>query len=762
MAEVSDATPIDRTVLPPPDPSFHGEIRTDFADSSPEFPEPVKPPAGAPNVLLVMGDDIGFGHMSAFGGPARTPVFDRLAQHGLSYTNFHTTPVCAASRAALLTGRNAHAVGMGSVPEASAGFPGYNASVPRSAATVLEILRLNGYATAWVGKTHLTPMHEITAAGPFDRWPMGMGAEYFYGFFGPGVSQWHPPLWENSTPLQPPRTPEEGYHLEADMADHTIGWIQRQQSIQPDKPWIAYYAPNGHKPPVGVPREWIDKYRGEFDDGYDVLRDRIIARQKELGIVSADTELSPWPETLPSWDELTDKDRKVGARWMEVFCGAVEHTDYQVGRIVEAVEQLGELDNTLIIFIAGDNGPTPEGGLHGAMNKLTYFNGLTESLDDLVERLDEFGGPTSHGCYPAAWAYATSTPYTYGKMVTSGGGCSTAVVMSWPARITDRGSFRRQFHHLIDVSPTILELVGVPEPTRVNGIDQMPMHGVSMAYTFDDATAPDRHTTQYFELTGSRAIYKDGWWAGTRHGLDGVTAAAKEVVPFDEDAWELYDLRNDFGHATNLAAQHPERLAELQELFDHEARTYNVYPMVNNAFELLTAKRPRLVSGNRASYSAGTIRLPEDGVIDIKNRSFSVIADVDNPDGDAEGMLVTMGGETGGFAFYVLEGIPTFQYNWLGRERYTITSSQPLPKGASTIRFDFAYDGGGPGKGGTGTLRIDGEAVGDGRIDKTVPVYFSTDDTFDVGEDWGTPISSAYKPPFRFTGTLKTVTLDAQ
>lgn len=347
-------------------------------------------------------------------------------------------------------------------------------------------------------------------------------------------------------------------------------------------------------------------------------------------------------------------------------------------------------------------------------------------------------------------------------MVTSGGGCSTAVVMSWPARIADRGALRLQFHHLIEVTPTILELVGVPEPTRVNGIDQMPMHGVSMAYTFDDATAPDRHTTQYFELTGSRAIYQDGWWAGTRHGLDGVTAAAKQVVPFDEDAWELYDLRNDFGHAINLAARHPERLAELQALFDHEARTYNVYPMVNNAFDLLTAKRPRLVSGNRASYSAGTIRLPEDGVIDIKNRSFSVIADVDNPDGDAEGMLVTLGGETGGFAFYVLSGTPTFQYNWLGREHYTITSSQPLPKGASTIRFDFAYDGGGRGKGGTGTLRLDGETVGTGRIDKTVPVYFSTDDTFDVGEDWGTPISPAYKPPFRFTGTLKTVTIDAQ
>ena len=410
-----------------------------FMDSEADFPVPVTAPEGAPNVLLIMGDDIGYGHMSAFGGPANTPTFDRLAEQGLSYTNFHTTAVCAASRAALLTGRNSHSVGMGTVPEASAGFPGYNSSIPRSAATLLEILRQNGYGTAWVGKTHLTPLHEVTSAGPFDRWPGGMGAEYFYGFFGPGVSQWHPPLWENTTPLEAPRTPEEGYHLEADMADRTIAWIDREKSLHPDKPWIAYYAPNGHKPPVGVPSQWIEKYRGKFDDGYDQLRDRILARQKELGIVPADTTLAPWPEVLPSWDDLTDLDKKVGARWMEVFCAAVEHTDYQVGRIIEAIQQTGDLDNTLIIYIAGDNGPTPEGGLHGVMNKLTYYNGVQESLEDVASRMDDFGGPNSHGCYPAAWGYATSTPFNYGKMVTSGGGCSTAVAISWPARIKQGG-----------------------------------------------------------------------------------------------------------------------------------------------------------------------------------------------------------------------------------------------------------------------------------------------------------------------------------
>ena len=761
MAKQSDDT-VDRTVLPPPDPEFRGRIEVAFKDSEADFPEPMRPPEGAPNVLLVMGDDVGYGHMSAFGGPANTPTFDRLAARGLIFNNFHTTAVCAASRAALLTGRNSHKVAMGGVPEISTGFPGYNSNIPRSAATVLEILHHNGYGTAWIGKTHLTPIHEITVAGPFDRWPRGMGTDYFYGFFGPGVSQWNPPLWENSTPLQAPATPEEGYHLEADMADKTITWITRQKSIHPEKPWVAYYAPSCHKPPVGVPSEFIERYRGKFDDGYDALRDRTLARQKELGIVPADTQLAPRPAALPAWDDITDTDKMVGARWMEVFCAAVEYTDYQVGRVVEAIEESGELDNTLIIYIAGDNGPTPEGGLHGIMNKLSYWNGVPESLDDLAARMDDFGAPGTHGCYPAAWAYATATPFTYGKTVTSGGGCSTSAVISWPARIKDHGGIRSQFHHLIDIAPTILDGVGVPEPTRVNGIDQKPMDGVSMLYTFDDATAEDRHTTQYFELTGSRAIYHDGWWAGTRHGLDGVTVAAQASPSFDDDVWELYDMRSDFGHANDLAAEHPEKLAELQALFDTEARKNDVYPMANDFNEIVVSDRPRLVSGDWASYGPGTIRLPEDAAINIKNRSFSLVAEVDNPDGNAEGMLVTLGGETGGYAMFVLEGKPTFVYNWLGVESYSISSDEPLPQGECTIVFDFAYDGGGPGKGGTGTLTVNGKTVAEGRIDKTVPVYFSTDDTFDVGEDWGTPMSDIYEPPFTFSGKIKKVTVHAK
>jgi arylsulfatase A-like enzyme len=750
---------IDRTVLPPPPPKFGGKIEMSLKDSTSEWPASVKAPKGAPNVLLIMGDDIGYAHMSAFGGPADTPTFDRLAKGGLAFTNFHTTAVCSASRAALLTGRNAHSVGMGSTPEGSLPYPGYHAHIQRNAATVLETLRLNGYGTAWIGKTHLTPMHEINAAGPFDRWPGGMGAEYFYGFFGPGVSQWYPPLWENTTPVKAPKTPAEGYHLEADMAEHTIAFIQRQKSMHPEKPWIAFYAPNGHKPPVGVPDEFARKYRGKFDDGYDKLSERILARQKELGIVPADTKCAPRPAALPAWDTLSDTDKEVGARWMEVFTGAVEHTDYQIGRIVEAIEQTGEFDDTLIIYIAGDNGPTPEGGLHGINNKLTFINGIPESLEDVAKHIDEFGGPHSHGCNPAAWSYATSTPYTYGKLVVSGGGNSTAMAISWPARIKNAGT-RSQFTHLIDVAPTILECAGLPEPTRVNGVEQKPLEGVSMAYTFDDAKAKERHTTQYFELTGSRAIYHEGWWAGTRHGLDGVSPPAKNPVPFDKDVWELYDTRTDFGQANDLAAKNPGKLKELQAIFDKEARKYNVYPMINSMFEALAIDRPSLVSGNKAVYGAGTVRLVEDAVIDMKNRSFSITAEVENPDGKAEGMLATLGGETGGFAFMLKDGKPAFLYSYIGLEHYTITATEALPEGKCSVRFDFAYDGGGKGKGGTGTLSVNGKKVGEGRIDKTVPIMFSTDDTFDVGEDWGTPVAPTYTLPCKFTGTLDKVTVE--
>ena len=753
----------DRTILPPPESPFKGKIETAMKDSTQDWPQPLKAPEGAPNVLMIFGDDIGFGTPSAFGGPVNTPVFDRIAQQGLRYNDFHTTAVCAASRAAFLTGRNSHSVGYGCIPDNAAGFPGYNCIIPPSAAGVLEILRMNGYGTAWIGKADNTPTVEVSPAGPFDRWPT-KGAEHFYGFFGAGVTQYYTPLWRNQTPVSPPKTPEEGYIFDDDMANEAIGWIQRQKSIYPDKPWILYYAPTSAKPPIAAPKEFSDKYRGKFDDGYDKLRERILARQLEMGIVPPGTKPAPGPDAIPAWDKLTDTDKKVGARMMEVFCGAVEHIDYQIGRVVEAIEQLGDLDNTLIIYCIGDNGPTPEGGLHGVMNKLSLFNGVPESLDEVAKHLDDFGGPNSAGGIPAAWAYATSGPYNYGKTVTSGGGCSTAFAISWPARIKDKGGIRSQFTHLIDVVPTILEAAGVPAPKVVNGIVQKPMDGVSITYTFDDAKAMDRRTTQHFELLGTRAMYRDGWWAGTRHGMDGISLIqAKPIVPFDEDVWGLSDRRSDFALATDLAAQHPAKLKELQALFDQEAAKYNVYPMANNGIEMLRiGTRPKLVAGNKASYGPGTVRLPEDGVIDIKNRSFSIIAEVESADGETEGVIVTDGGMTGGYALLVQNGKPTFIYNWLALERYTVASPDPLPKGKSTIRLDFAYDGGGLGKGGTATLSVNGKNVAEGRVANTVPNIFSWGDTFDVGEDCCTPVSPTYKVPFKFTGKINSVTIEAE
>ena len=760
--EAPSAQEVDRTSLPLPDPEFKGEIEKTLKASTPDWPEGVKAPKGAPNVLIIMGDDVGFGHAGSFGGPANTPNFDRIADQGLRFNNFHMSPVCAASRAALITGRNSHSVGMGMVPEFASGFPGYNASYPQSAADVLQIMRLNGYGTAWIGKSDATPIHEVTTAGPFERWPT-RGADYFYGFFGPGVTQWYTPIWENHKPVRPPATPEEGYIFEADMADKAIGFIQQNKSIHPDRPWVMYYAPAGHKPPIAAPKEFIERNRGKFDDGYDKMRERILARQIELGIVPEGTKIAPWPERLPAWDELSDLDKKVGARWMEVFNAAVEHTDYQVGRVIDAIEEMGDLDNTVVIWIIGDNGATPEGGLHGIMNKMTYTNLVPETLEKMAENMDKFGGPASHGSYPAAWGYATSTPYNYGKMTATGGAVSTGMAISWPRHIKDPGGIRKQFTHLIDVVPTILEITGVPEPKQVNGIDQMPMEGTSMVYAMADAKAEDLHNVQYFELTGGRGIAKDGWWALTRHGLDGISGIQAGPIPsFEDDVWELFNKRDDFSLSTDLSEKYPEKLKELQALFDVEARKYNVYPMANNALDYLKVERPKLVEGDRAIYRQGTIRLPEDAVIDIKNRSFSIVAEVENPDGNAEGLVVTNGGETGGYALMVQNGKPTFHSNYLSLERYEITSTEALPRGKSTIRFEFDYDGGGVGKGGMGTLFINDMKVGEGRIEKTVPFIYAFDESFDVGEDWGTPVSPSYTVPFKFTSTIKQVTIEAK
>ena len=734
----------DRTVLPPPD-------------------KPFRAPEGVPHILLVMGDDVGFGQPATFGGPVETPTLDRLANEGLRYNHFHTSAVCAASRAALLTGRNAHSVGMGFTPETASDHPGYNAIIPKSAATIGEILRQNGYATAWFGKSHLTPVYEVTPVGPFDRWPTSFGFDYYYGFFGAGANSWYTSIWENTTPVRPAKTPDEGYHFEADMADKAIRWIRQQNTVYPDKPWFAYWAPAANKPPVAAPKRFIAKYKGKFDDGYDELRKQTLARQIELGVVPPDTNLSPWPEEiLPHWDELTETEKKVGARWMEVVSGAFEHTDFQVGRIVAAIEELGERDNTLIIYISGDNGPTPEGGLQGSDNKSAFTNGVTYPLEKMLEDIEELGGPRSYGSMPAMWAYATSSPFMWGKPVASHlGGVRSGMVISWPARIKDKGGLRTQFHHLIDIVPTILEASGLPEPETVNGIQQKPIEGVSMIYTSDDRDAPSRRTTQYFESIGTRAIYQDGWWAGTRHGFTGSSLGSPGE--FANDEWELYYLEEDFGQSNNVAATYPRKLEEMKRLFDHEAKKHQVYPLRDNMAALLAARQgPQLTTGNKVVYGPGISRLPEQGVIDIKNRSFSIAAEVETGERMTEGVIVTLGGSAAGFVLMVQEGKPTFVYNWFALERYTIASSDPLPVGESTLRFDFAYDGGGRGKGGTGTLSVNGNQVAEGRIDKTVPTLFTYDETLDVGEDWGSPVSWTYEPPFAFTGRIERVTIEVE
>ena len=685
MTRETDPTSLERSVLPPPDPAFNGRIEVAFKDSEAEYPEYLKAPAGAPNVLLVMGDDIGYGHMSAFGGPANTPTFDRLAAAGLIFSNFHTTPVCAASRACLLTGRNAHTVAMGGVPEISTGFPGYNSNIPRSAATVLDILRQNGYGTAWIGKTHLTPIHEITLAGPFDRWPRGMGTEYFYGFFGPGVSQWHPPLWENTHAVAGParRRRRATTWRPTWPTRRSAGSSARSRSIptsrgSPTTRRAVTSRPSGCRASSSSATA-ASSTTATTSSATTSWRGR-----RSAGSSRPTPSWRHGPAALPAWSEISDVDKKVGARWMEVFCAAVEYTDHQVGRLVEAIEETGELDNTIIVYIAGDNGPTPEGGLHGIMNKLSYWNGVPESLDDLERQMDDFGSPGLARLLPRRVGLRHGDPVHLRQ---------------------DRHLGRRLQHRRGDV------LAGAASRTRAASATSSTISSTSSRPSWTASASPsrpgstastrsrwkasacatcsttpsaqDRHTTQYFELTGARAIYHDGWWAGTRHGLDGVTVAAAAAVEFDDDEWELYDMRTDFGHANNLAADHPDKLAELQALFDSEARQHNVYPMANDFNEIVVAERPRLVTGDWASYGPGTIRLPEDAAINIKNRSFALIAEVENPTGDAEGMLVTIGGETGGYAMYVLDGKPTFTYNWLGRELYTITADRTTPHRAS-------------------------------------------------------------------------------
>jgi arylsulfatase len=762
---VSDEIP--RDVLPIPDRPYEGELPLDAKDPDATFPpiQPLHPPAGAPNVLIVLLDDVGFAASSAFGGPCATPTAERLAGNGLKYNRFHTTALCAPTRAALLSGRNHHTVGMGVITELATSAPGYNSVRPNTCAPLAHTLRLNGYSTAQFGKCHEVPVWQTSPMGPFDAWPTGGGGfEYFYGFIGGETNQYYPAIYEGTTPVEPEKTPEEGYHFTEDMTDRAIKWVRQQKSLMPDKPFFVYYAPGATHAPHHVPAEWADRYKGRFDEGWDVLRDEIVERQKELGVVPPEAALTPRPDEIPAWDDMPDELKPVLARQMEVYAGFLEHTDYHVGRLVDALEDLGILEDTLVYYVIGDNGASAEGTVNGTFNEMFVFNGAAalETPELVASRIDELGTPTSYNHFAVGWAHAMDTPYQWTKQVASHwGGTRNGTIVHWPSGFSARGELRTQFHHVIDVAPTVLEVAGLPHPTRVDGVDQVPLEGVSMRYSFDGAAETDRHETQYFEMFCNRGIYDQGWTAVTRHSIPWLTAAT--LPPFDEDVWELYEP-GDWSQAHDLAAEMPEKLAELQQLWLAEARKYNVLPLDDRRIERFNADlvgRPVLVKGNTQLLFGGMGRLTEGSVVNVKNKSHAVTSEIVVPETGADGVIIAQGGAFAGWSLYTKDGRPKYCYNLLGLQRFTVEGDAAIPPGTHQVRMEFAYDGGGLAKGGVVTLYVDGTQVGEGRVAATVPMIFSGDETADVGRDTASPVSDDYNAESSvFTGTVNWVQID--
>jgi arylsulfatase A-like enzyme len=757
-----------REHLPIPDRPHIGLVTYDAKDPDTAFPpiEPLRPPDGAPNVLVVLIDDCGFGASSAFGGPVNTPTAERLAAQGLKYNRFHTTALCSPTRAALLSGRNHHTVGMGGVTEIATSAPGYNSLRPNTCAPLAETLKLNGYSTAQFGKCHEVPVWQTSPMGPFDNWPSGGGGfEHFYGFIGGETNQYAPAIYQDTVPVEPDRTPEEGYHFTEDMTDKAIDWIGQQKALMADKPFFLYFAPGATHAPHHVRPEWSAKYKGKFDQGWDQLREETFARQKELGVIPQDAELTARPAEIPAWDDMPEELRPVLARQMEVFAGFLEHTDHHVGRLLDALADLEILDDTLVYYIIGDNGASAEGTLNGSFNELLSLNGAAalETAEFMAARIDKFGTPEAYNHYAVGWAHAMDTPYQWTKQVASHwGGTRNGTIVHWPAGIQAKGQVRSQFHHVIDVAATVLEVAGLPEPTSVHGVQQLPLHGVSMAYSFDDADAAERHETQYFELAANRGIYHQGWTAVTRHSTPWEFGA--KLPAFDDDVWELYDTNTDWTQAHDLAATQPDKLAELQRLFLLEASKYNVFPLDDRRVERFNpdlAGRPQLIKGNRQLLFGGMGRLTENSVVNLKNKSHAVTAQLVVPDTGAQGVLIAQGGTFGGWSLYATGGRPAYCYNLFGLQRFKVTGDRSIPAGEHQVRMEFAYDGGGLAKGGTVTLFIDGEKVGEGRVGATVPMLFSPDETTDVGSDGGTPVSDDYGPKdSAFTGRVRWVEID--
>jgi arylsulfatase len=758
---------IQRSILPIPDRQHVGLTTYDAKDPNAKYPpiEPLRPPKGAPNVLIVLLDDVGFGASSAFGGPIPTPNMEKLAANGLKFNRFHTTALCAPTRQALLTGRNHHSVNMGGVTEIATSAPGYTSVLPKNKAPLAMTLKLNGYATAQFGKCHEVPVWETSPMGPFNQWPTGGGGfEYFYGFIGGETNQWYPAIYEGTTPIEPDKTPEEGYHFTEDLTNKAIKWARQQKALMPDKPFFIYFAPGATHAPHHVPKEWIDKHKGKFEQGWDKLREETFARQKKLGVIPADAVLTPRPAEIPAFDDMPAALKPILTHEMEVYAGFLEHTDHQVGRLLDTLKDLEILDDTLIYYIIGDNGASAEGTLNGSFNEIAMFNGMAaiETPEFLRNKIDEFGGPNAYNHYAVGWAHAMCTPYQWTKQVASHwGGTRNGTIVHWPNGIKAKGEIRSQFHHVIDIAPTILEAAGLPHPTIVNSVQQAPLEGVSMLYAFNDAKAPERHETQYFEMLCNRGIYHKGWTAVTRHNTPWIGAMKRA---FDDDVWELYDTNTDWTQAKDLAKANPKKLAELQRLFLIEAAKYSVFPLDDRSFERFNpdlAGRPQLIKGKTQLLFGGMGRLTESSIVVVKNKSYSVTAEVEVPESGAKGVIIAQGGSMSGWSLYAKDGKLKHCYNFLAMKQSFVESAQAIPAGKHQVRLEFKYDGGGLAKGGTVSLYVDGKKDGEGRLEMTLPMVFSGDETCDIGKESGSPVSPDYGPTGNeFSGEVNWVQID--
>lgn len=762
---MAQAGNVNRTILPVPVPAQKPITAIDARDAKAPARFEVSAPKGAPNVVIVLIDDLGFGVPSAFGGPVPMPTLDRLAQTGLRYNNFNTTALCSPTRAALKSGRNHHTVNMGFITEMATGFPGATGQIPGSTAPLAEILRLNGYATGAFGKWHETAVWETSVAGPTDRWPMRQGFDKFYGFLGGETNQWAPFLFDGTAQVELPNDPN--YHFMNDMTEKARAWIKHTKALSPNKPAFVYFAPGATHAPHHVPKSWIDRWRGKFDQGWDKMREETLARQIKLGIVPPGTKLARKPDAIKDWDKLSADEKRLFTRQAEVFAAFAEYTDHEIGRMLKAFEEIGQADNTLVFYIAGDNGTSGEGGQNGMFNEYTYFNGVTEKVEDMVKLIDKWGGPETYPHMAAGWSVAFNAPFGWMKQVASDfGGTRNGMVVSWPKGIKAKNGIRSQFSHVIDVAPTVLQAIGLPEPRVVNGVKQIPMAGASLAYSFENAKAKERRATQYFEIAGNRALYHDGWYARTIHRAPWEDKARRALK--DRSGWELFNIRTDFSLADDLAAKNPKKVAEMQALFLKEALKYGVLPMDDRVFERMDGAavgRPDLMRGRTSiTLGEGMTGMLEGVFVNVKNRSKTVTAEVEVPENGGNGTIIAQGGRFGGWSLYVKDGVPAYDYNFLGMQRTSITSAKKLAAGKAELKFQFDYDGGGPAKGGMATLFVNGEKVGEGRIPVTQAGIFSADETADVGIDLGTPVVEAIgaEAKSRFTGRIPRVTVEVK